>query len=59
METRTESGRGQHLRIKAEESEGPLKIVEEKQKQTDRHREQTCGYQGGGGVRREGLGVWD
>ena len=29
-----------------------------KQKQTHRPREQTCGYQGGRGVRREGLGVW-
>ena len=27
-----------------------------KQKQTHRHRDQTCGYQGGGG--RDGLGVW-
>ena len=29
-----------------------------KQKQTHRHREQTCGCQGGAGG-REGLGVWD
>ena len=28
------------------------------QKQTHRHREQTCGCQGVGG-REEGLGVWD
>ena len=25
----------------------------------DSHREQTCGCQGGGGWRRDGLGVWD
>ena len=30
-----------------------------KQKQSHRHREQTCGCQGKGGWRREGLGVWD
>ena len=30
-----------------------------KQKQTHRHREQTCGCQGGEGWGREGLGVWD
>ena len=30
-----------------------------KQKQTHRHREQTCGYQGGGEWERDGLGVWD
>ena len=30
-----------------------------KQKQTQRHREQTCGCQGGGEWEREGLGVWD
>ena len=30
-----------------------------KQKQTHRHREQTCGCQGGGGWARDGLGVWD
>ena len=29
-----------------------------KQKQTHRHREQTCGYQGGGGRERDGLRVW-
>ena len=29
-----------------------------KQKQTYRHREQTCGCQGEGGVGRDGLGVW-
>ena len=29
-----------------------------KQKQTHRHREKTC-CQGGGGWRRDGLGVWD
>ena len=29
-----------------------------KQKQTHRHREQTCGCQGEGGWEREGLGVW-
>ena len=29
-----------------------------KQKQTHRHREQTCGCQGGGG-REDKLGVWD
>ena len=29
-----------------------------KQKQTHRHRDQTCGCQGGG-ERRDGLGVWD
>ena len=28
-------------------------------KQTHRHREQTCGCQGGGGWGRDGLGVWD
>ena len=31
--------------------------ISTKQKQTHRHREQTCGYQGGGG--RDKLGVWD
>ena len=30
-----------------------------KQKQIHRHREQTCGCQGGEGWGREGLGVWD
>ena len=30
-----------------------------KQKQTHRHREQTCGCQGGGRRWRNGLGVWD
>ena len=30
-----------------------------KQKQTHRHREQTCGFQGGRGQGREDLGVWD
>ena len=30
-----------------------------KQKQIHRHREQTCGSQGGGGWMEEGLGVWD
>ena len=30
-----------------------------KQKQTHRHREQTCGCQGGGRMGRDGLGVWD
>ena len=29
-----------------------------KQKQTQRHREQTCGCQGEGGQGRDGLGVW-
>ena len=29
------------------------------QKQTHRHREQTCGCQGGGGWGRDGVGVWD
>ena len=29
-----------------------------KQKQTHRHRKQTCGYQGGGGWWRDGVGVW-
>ena len=29
-----------------------------KQKQTHRHREETCGCQGGGGWGRSGLGVW-
>ena len=29
-----------------------------KQKQTHRHRE-TCGCQGGGAQRRDGLGIWD
>ena len=29
-----------------------------KQKQTHRHREQTCGRQGGGEWERDGLGVW-
>lgn len=30
-----------------------------KQKQTARHREQTCGVQGGGVWGREGLEIWD
>ena len=30
-----------------------------KQKRTHRHREQTCGHQGGGGWRRTGVEVWD
>ena len=30
-----------------------------KQKQTHRHRQQTCGCQGRGEWGREGLGVWD
>ena len=30
-----------------------------KQKQTYRHRKQTCGCQGGGGWGRDGLGGWD
>ena len=30
-----------------------------KQKWTHRHREQTCGCQGGGGQGRDGLWVWD
>ena len=30
-----------------------------KQKQTHRHREQTCGCQGEGGQGRVGWGVWD
>ena len=30
-----------------------------KQKQTHRHREQTCGCQGRGNVGRNGLEVWD
>ena len=30
-----------------------------KQKQTHRHKEQTCGCQGGGEWGREGLGVGD
>ena len=30
-----------------------------KQKQTHRHREETCGCQEGGGWGREGQGVWD
>ena len=29
-----------------------------KQKQTRRHREKTCGGQGGGGRVWDGLGVW-
>ena len=29
-----------------------------KQKQTHRHREQTSGCQGGGGMEWDGLGVW-
>ena len=29
-----------------------------KQKQTHRHREQTCGSQVGGGWGRDGVGVW-
>ena len=29
-----------------------------KEKQTQRHREQTCGCQGGGGRERDGLAVW-
>ena len=30
-----------------------------KEEQIHRHREQTCGCQGGGGRGRDGLGVWD
>ena len=30
-----------------------------KQKPTHRHREQTCGCQGGGRQGRDGLEVWD
>ena len=30
-----------------------------KQRQTHRHRGQTCGCQGREGWRRDGLGVWD
>ena len=30
-----------------------------KQKQTHRHKEQTCGCQGGREWERDGLGVWD
>ena len=30
-----------------------------KKKQPHRHREQTCGCQGGAGWGRDGLGVWD
>ena len=30
-----------------------------KQKETHRHRGQTCSCQGGGRVGEEGLGVWD
>ena len=30
-----------------------------KQKETRRHREQTCGCQGGEGWEREGAGIWD
>ena len=30
-----------------------------KQKQTHRHREQTCGCQGEEGWGKDGLGVWD
>ena len=33
--------------------------VSTKQNLTHRHREQTCGCQGGGRLGREGLGVWD
>ena len=29
------------------------------QKQTHRHREQTCGCRWGEGLKRDGLGVWD
>ena len=29
-----------------------------KQKEIHRHREQTCGYQGGGGWNWDGLEVW-
>ena len=29
-----------------------------KQKQSHRHRKQTCGCQGGGGWGRDGVGVW-
>ena len=29
-----------------------------KQKQTHNHGQQTCGYQGGRGRERDGLGVW-
>ena len=32
--------------------------ISTKQKQTHRHREQTCGYQGEGRWGKEGLGVW-
>ena len=28
-------------------------------KQKQGHREQTCGFQGGGGWGRDGVGVWD
>ena len=30
-----------------------------KQKQIHRHREHTCDHQGGEGMQRDGLGVWD
>ena len=30
-----------------------------KHKQTHKDREQTCGCQGGGTGRRDGVGVWD
>ena len=30
-----------------------------KQKQAHSHREQTCGFQGGKGWERDGVGVWD
>ena len=30
-----------------------------KHKQTHRHREQICGCREGGGLERDGLGVWD
>ena len=33
--------------------------ISTKQKQTHRHREQTCSFQWRGGVGRDGLGVWD
>ena len=36
-----------------------MKNISTKQKQTQRHREQTRGCQGGGGGRGGGLGVWD
>ena len=33
--------------------------MKQKQKQTHRYREQTCGCQRAGGWGRDGLGVWD